>query len=118
MGSRPRRRARRSRSRLVAPHTPHFTDPKADLARPDASQISRPLPAPIGQVSQPTRAGEAGELGVQAAQARAALPQPPCCPSEMFEEQEEEWNPILDLFGNIDEAPYDCASRQLHGDEA
>jgi len=38
--------------------------------------------------------------------------------SEMFEEQEEEWNPILDLFGNIDEAPYDCASRQLHGDEA
>ena len=27
--------APRSRSRLVAPHTPHFTDPKADLARPD-----------------------------------------------------------------------------------
>ena len=29
-------------------------------------------------VLQPTRAGEAGELGVQAAKARAALPQPPC----------------------------------------
>ena len=40
----------RSRSRLVALRTPHFTDPEADLARPDASQISRPLPAPIGQV--------------------------------------------------------------------
>ena len=73
--------APRSRSRLAAPHTPHFTDLKSDLARPDASQISRPLPAPIGQVSQPTRAGEAGALGVQAAQARAALPQPPCCPA-------------------------------------
>ena len=73
--------APRFRSRLAAPHTPHFTDPESDLARPDASQISRPLPAPIGQVSQPTRAGEAGALGVQAAQARAALPQPPCCPA-------------------------------------
>ena len=30
LGSRPRRRAPRSRSRLVAPHTPHFTDLKAD----------------------------------------------------------------------------------------
>ena len=75
------RRAPRSRSRLVPPHTPHFTDPESDLARTDASQISTPLPERPRQVLPPTRADEAGPPGVQNALVRAALPQPPCSPA-------------------------------------